>query len=188
MTDDLHQMGRLRRFVCIDFEASALGPKSFPTEVGLACPVTGDVWSCLIKPHAVWLAEGEWNAAGESVTGITRTMLTEHGDDPWCVYTDVLMIVEGRDIVSDSPSYDGRWFAALVAAAVKGTDREGEKPPVLLDLTKVAWELAASQGRRPDIAWCKAELEVGLRFPKPHRAGPDARHNAEILRHIAGAA
>lgn len=177
----------LSRFVCIDFEASALGPKSYPTEVGLADPVTGAVWSCLIKPHPRWLAEGEWNAAGESVTGITQVMLAAAGDHPWCVYTDLLMIIEGREVVSDSPSYDGRWFRALVAAAVEGTERVGEEPPPLADLVMVAWKLAADRGRRPDIAWHKAELEAGLRFPKPHRAGPDARHNAELLRLVAGA-
>jgi hypothetical protein len=114
-------------------------------------------------------------------------MLMADGDHPGNVYTDLLMIIEGREVVSDSPSYDGRWFRALVAAAVEGTDRVGEAPPPLCDLTKVAWMLAANRGRRPDIAWSKSEFEAGLRFPKPHRAGPDARHNAELLRLVAGA-
>ncbi|CAH2606352.1 conserved protein of unknown function (plasmid) [Rhodovastum atsumiense] len=181
------KQARLDRYICIDFEASALGAKSFPTEVGLADPVTGEVWATLIKPHPVWLTEGEWNAVGESVTGITRPMLAESGADPSQIYANVRRRVADRAVVSDSPSYDGRWFAALAAAAMQGTGMEGEKPPPLLGLIMVAWELAAARGRRPDIAWNKAELEVGLRFPKPHRAGPDARHNAEILRHLAGA-
>ena len=30
----------LRRFICLDFEASALGPRSYPIEAGVADPVT----------------------------------------------------------------------------------------------------------------------------------------------------
>lgn len=179
---------RLSRFVCIDFEASALGPKSYPTEIGLADPVTGDVWSCLIKPHPTWIAEGEWNPAGEAVTGITRAMLAAQGADPWGVYADVRRLIAGREVVSDSPSYDGRWFCALAAAALNDTARAGEQPPPLLDLAVVTWQLAATAGRDPGIAWRKAEAETYARFPRPHRAGPDARYNAEILRQVVGCA
>jgi hypothetical protein len=173
------------RFVCIDFEASGLEPKSFPTEIGLSDPVTGAVWSRLIRPYPVWSAEGEWNPASEAVTGISRAMLAADGLDPLSVYTEALTVIAGRDVVSDSPGFDGKWFAALVAAAVYGTDGAGEAPPPLQDLIKVAWKLAADRGRRPDIAWQKTELEACLRFPMTHRAGPDARHNVELLRLVA---
>lgn len=123
---------------------------------------------------------------GAAVHGITQEQLTAEGEPARNVYRDLLRTIDGRHLVSDSPSHDGRWFRALVAAALDGSPQSDEGPPPLLDLVKVAWKLAIDCGRRPDIAWQKAELEAGLRFPQPHRAGPDARHNAALLRLIAG--
>jgi hypothetical protein len=56
----------------------------------------------------------------------------------------------------------------------------------LLDFHQFAWRAAMMRGRRPDIAYSKAETEAYLLFPKEHRAAPDAQRNAEILRQIAG--
>jgi hypothetical protein len=56
----------------------------------------------------------------------------------------------------------------------------------LRDFHQFAWREAVRRFilRRPDIA--KAEAEAYALFPKQHRAGPDARRNAEMLRQIQG--
>lgn len=172
----------LARFICLDFEASALGPRSYPIEAGLADPVSGDVRSWLIRPHPRWLLDGEWNAESAAVHGITRETLASEGHDPRAVYSDVLLTIAGREVLSDDPTLDGRWFRALAVAA------EGAPPPALREFDQVVWALCVAEGRRPDIAWAKAKLEARLRFPYLHRAGADARSNAEMLRLIAGVA
>ena len=55
---------------------------------------------------------------------------------------------------------------------------------MLLDFHQFIWREAAIRGRRPDIAIVKAEAEAYLLFPKQHRAGPDARRNAEMIRQV----
>lgn len=178
----------LERFLCIDFEASGLGPRSYPIEIGLADPVTGAVYAWLIRPHPRWLAEGEWNAESAAIHGITPDQLATEGQDATSVYAAMLPLIAARELVSDNPSYDGRWLKALVAAAVEGAERAGEVVPLLVEFDRMAWRLAIERGRRPDLAWQKADMEAGLRFAHEHRAGPDARRNAEVLRLIAGVA
>jgi hypothetical protein len=65
----------------------------------------------------------------------------------------------------------------------------GAEPPfVLRDFHQFVWREAVLRGRRPDIAIVKAEAEAYILFPKQHRAGPDARRNAEVLRQVQGRA
>jgi hypothetical protein len=53
-------------------------------------------------------------------------------------------------------------------------------------LHQFVWRAAAIRGRRPNIAIVKFETETYLLFPKQHRAGPDARRNAEMIRQVQG--
>jgi hypothetical protein len=83
-------------------------------------------------------------------------------------------------VLSDAPTFDGKWLRDLYTAA-------GTEPPfVLLDFHQFIWREAAIRGRRPDIAIVKAEAEAYVLFPKQHRAGPDARRNAEMIRQVQG--
>ena len=63
-------------------------------------------------------------------------------------------------------------------------DGTPEPPFELLDFHQIAWREAVRRGRRPDMAIVKAEPEAYALFPNQHRAGPDARRNAEMLRQI----
>jgi hypothetical protein len=91
------------------------------------------------------------------------------------------VLPDGTEVLSDAPTYDTKWLRDLYMAT-------GAEPPfVLLDFHQIVWRAAAIRGRRPDIAYVKAEAEAYLLFPKEHRAGPDARRNAEILRQVQGA-
>jgi hypothetical protein len=165
----------LDKVLCIDFEASSL-ENGYPIEVGIADAITGRVRAWLIRPPVVWAAERVWSPASAAVHGISRAMLDTEGAAPGVVWRALARAIKGRRLVSDNPPFDGRWLNMLAGMA----------QPALLDLDQFAWALAVKAGRRPDIAWRKAETEVWTKVPTVHRAGPDALRNALMLRHIAG--
>ena len=82
----------------------------------------------------------------------------------------------GATVLSDAPSHDTKWLRDLYRAT-------GAEPPfALLDFHQIAWREAALRGRHPDNAIVKAEAYI--LFPKQHRAGPDERRKAKMLRQI----
>jgi hypothetical protein len=122
-----------------------------------------------------------WCGKAAAVHGIRREQLETEGLPVAEVIIAVNAHALGRVVLSDSPAHDGKWLADLYRAG--GFDR----PPFALeDFGRYAWNMACRAGRRPDIAYCKAEAEAWAAFPVTHRAGQDARHNAEILRQLAG--
>jgi hypothetical protein len=166
----------LERLLCIDFEASSLD-NGYPIEVGVAEVATGAVLSWLIRPAVTWLAERVWSPASEGVHGINRSLLEAEGEPPEAVWAALAPMLVGKLLISDNPSFDGRWLKMVASGAVV---------PVLEDMDGIAWGLAVKSGRRPDIAWRKAEAEVLAKVPTVHRAGPDALRNALMLKYIAG--
>lgn len=173
----------LANVVCIDFEASSLGDRGFPIEAGIAAAMTGEVRAWLIRPAAAWLAQGTWSEDAEALHGLSLAQITAEGLPVEEVAQAVGAALTGKRALSDNPAFDGRWLAALFAAA-RGPDRQ--ELCALDDFHTFASGLAARMGRRPDIAVGKAELEAAHLFPQRHRAAPDARRNAEVLRQIAG--
>jgi hypothetical protein len=165
----------LERLLCIDFEASSLD-NGYPIEVGIAEVATGAVLSWLIRPSVTWLAERVWSPASEEVHGIKRALLEAKGEPPETVWAALAPMLVGKLLISDNPSFDGRWLKMLAFDAAV---------PTLEDMDGLAWGLAVKSGRRPDIAWVKAEAEVWAKVPTVHRAGPDALRNALMLKHIA---
>lgn len=168
--------------VCIDFEASSL-ENGYPTEVGLAEVATGRVESWLIRPTDLWMRELVWNAAGEAVTGITRAMLDSNGRAVDGLCADLHAFLNGATLVSDNPKFETWWLRQLCEA-----DRlyDGKNFGKIEDLEAILWGYAVTSGRRPDIAYAKAEAEAWSKFPTVHRAGPDAARNAEMIRQLAG--
>ena len=57
----------LDHVLCLDFEASALGPGSFPLEVALAEAKTGEVYATLIRPTEDWLRTGIWGSNSAAI-------------------------------------------------------------------------------------------------------------------------
>jgi hypothetical protein len=167
---------------CLDFEASGHDPRGYPIEVAIADVATGDVWQWLIAPIPAWLATGLWDAEAEAVHGIARAQIVANGRSVHEVAAELTAHTNAVTVLSDAPALDGKWLRDLYAAA-------GMEPPfALLDFHQFVYREAAMRGRRPDIAIVKAEAEAYARFPKLHRAGPDARRNAEILRQVQGIA
>jgi hypothetical protein len=166
--------------LCLDFEASGSDPRGYPIEVAVADVATGDTREWLIAPTPAWLDTGLWEAEAEAVHGIARAEIIAHGRGVGDVVAELTAHTRGATVLSDAPPFDTKWLCDLYRAT-------GAEPPfVLRDFHQFAWHEASLRGRRPDIAIVKAEAEAYLLFPKQHRAGPDARRNAEMLRQIQG--
>ncbi len=164
--------------LCLDFEASGNDPRGYPIEVAIADVPTGDTHEWLIAPTPAWLETGVWEAEAEAVHGLSLAQIIAHGRGVNAVAAELTAQTRGAHLLSDAPSFDTKWLRDLYAAT-------GAEPPFeLLDFHQIAWREAALRGRRPDIAIVKAEAYI--LFPKQHRAGPDARRNAEMLRQIQG--
>jgi len=166
--------------LCLDFEASGSDPRGYPIEVAIADVATGTTRAWLIAPTPAWLEIGVWEANAEAVHGISRAEIIAHGRGVDDVAAELTAHTLGAQVLSDAPSHDTKWLRDLYRAT-------GAEPPFeLLDFHQIAWRAAVLRGRRPDIAIVKAEAEAYILFPKQHRAGPDARRNAEMLRRIQG--
>jgi hypothetical protein len=166
--------------LCLDFEASGIDPRSYPIEVAIADVATGDAREWLIAPTSAWLETGVWEAEAEAVHGIARAEIIAHGRAVDDVAAELTAHARGATVLSDATALDTKWLCDLYRAT-------GAEPPfVLRDFHQVAWHEAAQRARRPDIAIVNAEAEAYILFPKQHRAGPDARRNAEMLRQIHG--
>ena len=75
-----------RRVAILDIEASALGIRSYPIEVGVALvegarkPIkTG---ARIVCPTPSWRKSGTWSPASEAVHGLSVETLNQHGHDP----------------------------------------------------------------------------------------------------------
>jgi hypothetical protein len=159
---------------------SAATQTPYPIEVAIADVATGETREWLIAPAPAWLETGLWEAAAEAVHGIGLAEIIAHGRSVGGVAAELTAHTRGATVLSDAPSFDTKWLRDLYRAT-------GAEPPfALLDFHQIAWREALLRGRRPDIAIVKAEAEAYILFPKQHRAGPDARRNAEMLRQIQG--
>ena len=167
--------------LCLDFEASGSGPRGYPIEVAVADVATGAAREWLIAPAPAWLETGVWDAEAEAVHGISLAQIIAHGRGVGHVAAELKAHTRGAQVLSDAPSFDTKWLRDLYRAT-------GEPPFDLLDFHQIAWREAVRRGRlrgrSPDMAIVKAEAEAYALFPNQHRAGPDARRNAEMLRQI----
>jgi hypothetical protein len=168
--------------LCLDFEASGIDPRSYPIEVAIADVATGEVREWLIAATPAWLETGVWEAEAQAVHGIALAKIIAHGRGVADVAAELTAHTRGATVLSDAPAFDTKWLCDLYRAT-------GAEPPFILrDFHQFAWHEAVRRFilRRPDIAIVKAEAEAYALFPKQHRAGPDARRNAEMLRQIQG--
>jgi DNA polymerase III epsilon subunit-like protein len=167
----------LEDYICIDLEASAFGPRSFPIEVAIVHASTGACQSWLIKPTQAWRDYGAWNPASQAIHGITPDDLLTNGQPVETVAAQLTAACAGKIILSDNPRHDYAWLTTLYAAALI------QNPPIQPEFIEpLIWELAAARGRRPDIEYARAEAQAWARHPTQHRATPDAARLAEILR------
>ncbi|MEO1014747.1 MAG: hypothetical protein AAFX08_06105 [Pseudomonadota bacterium] len=145
----------------LDFEASGLGPRSWPVEVGWAI-VGGDVEAILIKPSPDWRADA-WDPAAERLHGLSREELNRDGETPEAVCSKLEAAIAGCDVYADAPAWDEFWLHQLYGAArVKPTFR-------LADFGALMRPIAA--GREAEIF-----AVANACAPRRHRADADAAH------------
>ncbi len=164
----------------LDFEASSLGKKGFPIEVGWVFE-DGRAESFLIKPAPEW---SDWDAEAEAVHGISRAMLDARGSPHDLVAHRMLEALSRHVVYASAPSWDGKWLSALLRAA--GLPRHAMR---LRDTEEAQFELAAevlgsafpAEALRGVVAEIMETARSNCdRHPAAHRALADAERERQM--------
>lgn len=99
--------------VFLDFEASSLGKRSYPIEVGWVFE-DGRSQSYLIHPAESWT---DWDEDAEAIHRISRSELLTHGVAHDVVANRMVEELSGHDLIASAPSWDGKWMSTLLRAA-----------------------------------------------------------------------
>lgn len=153
----------------IDLEASGLGDRSWPIEVGWAVGYA-DPHARLIRPFSDWPMSA-WDPKAEALHGISVEMLQTQGDDPVSVCKQLNNALAGHKVYSDAPDWDGYWLYRLHAAAQM----------------KQSFTLYHYGDLMPDIGLAEKMSLVARAnaiAPHTHRAAQDVSH-MQILHRLA---
>ncbi|MEK8047551.1 hypothetical protein [Ideonella margarita] len=143
----------------IDVEASGFGRGSYPIEVGFVLP-DGATVCTLVKPPPHWT---HWDGQAESLHGLTRELLDQHGRAPRDVAVLLNQHLAGTVIYCDSWAHDYAWLAVLFEeAGMAPAFRLRHLHELLSDADAAEWDQACADAR--------VALSVGR-----HRASTDAR-------------
>lgn len=156
-----------RRLAFIDFEASGLGPFSWPIEVGWALE-DGVTDAVLISPSPSWSMDA-WDPKAERLHGISLRVLSDLGLDPAEACKRIEAALAGRTVYSDAPDWDGFWMLRLFQAAGRRCEIK------LHDFARVMPPLS-------DSAKAKLLQQADRLAPRRHRASEDALHLFTIHR------
>jgi hypothetical protein len=99
--------------VFLDFEASSLGKRSYPIEVGWVFE-NGTSEAYLIRPAPGW---DEWDQTAEAIHGISRDTAVAEGASHDRVAHRMIETLSGHDLLASAPSWDGKWLSILLRAA-----------------------------------------------------------------------
>lgn len=159
------------RLAFIDFEASGLGARSWPIEVGWAFE-DGAGESFLVSPAPDWSMEF-WDPKAERLHGISALMLSDLGVSAAAACDRIGAALGPCAVYSDAPDWDGFWLMRLYDAA-------GQRPPIRLrDFRQLMPDLTAEARA--------AFLQRADRLaPRRHRAAEDALHLATLYKLAAG--
>ncbi len=102
--------------ICLDLEASGLGPSSYPIEVAWKNALDNTSDNFLINPDSV---EGweYWDDFAEEIHGIERSKLTVKGVTAEEACTRLNQQLEGKQVLSDAWEFDHFWLTRLYQAA-----------------------------------------------------------------------
>lgn len=161
----------------LDFEASGLGPGTYPIEVGVARwhgPGTSiRVWSSLIAPPMAWRTAGDWKAESVQIHGIGRSTLGNAPGPAEIMATLNRLCPLGSIVFCDGGDHDKGWMQKLAEAA-------GTAPYTLIG----SWGHIVTN---LDERGYDRIMAFGADLVDVHRAGPDARDNLLALAHAIGA-
>lgn len=145
----------------IDFEASGLGARSWPIEVGWAFE-DGRGESALINPSPDWSTD-HWDPKAERLHGVTLKMLSDLGVSVAAACDRIDAALGRCDVYSDAPDWDAFWMMRLYEAAGRKCQiRLREFGSAMPPMTKE--ERAALLRKADRLA------------PRRHRAAEDALH------------
>lgn len=180
--------------VFLDFEASSLGKRGFPVEVGWAAE-DGSEESHLIRPAPGW---DDWSEEAEGIHGLTRETLEREGEPHDAVARRMVAVLTGHALYASAPSWDGQWLSRLLRAAglprhalrLRDTE-EAQREAVLAALAEAGVPAEQQAGLAYEIL-SAALAEAEQAGPPAHRALADARQELERWRELrrcaAGAA
>ncbi len=157
----------VRKLAFLDIEASGLGSKSWPVEVGWAFE-EGAATSMLVRPDRTW-SDDAWDEGAERLHHIDRARLNAEGLDARAVCAALNDALVDAEVYSDAPDWDGFWLFRLFS--VGGT----RQAFALRDFGRLMRPLVA--GRESGL-FARAERLA----PRRHRAADDARHLQTLYR------
>ncbi|MGK0234503.1 MAG: hypothetical protein ACI9EK_001029 [Psychroserpens sp.] len=107
-------------FIFLDIEASGLGSKNYPIELGYSSSF-GDKNEYLIKPTKEWLEHGSWCSNAEyDIHKISREMLIKNGVNVQDIANALNKALCGKLVLCNDLEYDGVWLTQLFKAANMG--------------------------------------------------------------------
>ena len=143
----------------IDVEAAGCGRGRYPIEVGCVLP-DGRSYCALIQPVAAW---GQWETAAETVHGIRRETLLEHGLPPLSVAIRLNALLQGQTVYSDAWGHDYSLLALLhEVAGVPAAYRVDHLARITPEVEARHWNAI------------RGDVELSLRLRR-HRASVEAR-------------
>lgn len=151
----------------IDLEASGLGARSWPVEVGWAF-ADGRSSSLLIRPDASW-TDDAWDPGAERLHGLARETLRAEGAPARDAAIRLNAAFAGCRVYSDAPDWDGFWlFRLFTAAGVRQSFALNDYGRLVRPLAGVREESLLARAARLS--------------PRRHRAEADARHLQTLWR------
>lgn len=157
----------MSRLAFIDFEASSLDLQSWPIEVGFA--TSGGLEDSFLLARQQQWSMAYWDRWSALLHGISVEDLDASGLQPAAAMAR-LKPLEGLFVVSDAPEFDSHWLGRICEAA-------GVAPPFPVnDWSSV---LPSDLTRPEQDALLK---KIRRRYPRHHRAGPDAQIMREVWR------
>lgn len=176
----------------IDFEASGLGPRSYPIEVAFSLQ-DGKVESYLVDPSGIsyW---NDWDSFAESVHKITQEQLRREGLQPSVVAGIMNQRLEGRVLYSDVHEYDWVWCQKLFEAVGETPTFKISDASILFSqklndihepsLTQVMTGTPLTDGQLSSILNCYSSQAWEKLDCAPHRAACDVEHLIEMWKLI----
>jgi hypothetical protein len=159
--------------VFLDFEASSLGKRSYPIEVGWVFE-DGRSEAYLIRPAPEWT---DWDEEAEAIHHITRSEVSANGTPHDAVARRMIDELSGRDLLASAPSWDGKWLSTLLRAAglPRHSLRLRDSDDALRETASAILKPVVPLARLDEvIAEVLAETEVRASHQPLHRALADA--------------
>jgi hypothetical protein len=168
------ERGLLGSALIIGFEATSPSQGSWPIEVAVGWPISGEVRSWIIRPDDDWLRRWDWSLEAERRHGIRPSMLFDVGRPAHDVAREVLGAARNAVPYSDNPAAQQTWLRRLLFLLPAGIIPRVEPVQDLYD--------AITGGGATGAELVKvAEDWAAIRQPRLHRAAADVRNTLAVL-------